>query len=94
VTYKWSAGRYVRTILGCLLFVANMVFIGVELWALLHACKAAPAGTCSVKLPWENIALHAMLLVASWALIHKESLVDVLHDLPLVGGIIQRRPPA
>lgn len=96
MTGRWTAGRYVRTVLGVILFTVNLVLVTLEMLVILRAylaCSKIPPATCSLAIPWENFALHAMLLVASWAMIHKESLLDVLKDLPLVGPFVRRPAP-
>ena len=54
MSYKWTAGRYVRTIVGLVLFVVNLTLIGLEVWALVSVCKAQPNTVCSVT-PWGRL---------------------------------------
>lgn len=84
MTERWTTGRYVRTALGCLLVLLDVAIFAVSVYAAAKASRDyAPS--------WQVVVLHLSLLVAGWALIHKQSLVEILNALPVLGPLLSRR---
>lgn len=87
MTAKWTAGRYIRTVLGSVTLLVAVYLVFLEVRAIV----SIP----TFKVEWEHVVLHGLLLVTSWALIDKTSLLEVLAALPFVGrmGRAFRRTP-